>query len=432
MSDDAEKSHGSHQPLLGEEIIDIRGEDRLEQPSREASRLLGRQRSEQSIPSSWRDLNRSQSTFSRRKQFRKSQSGTNGASSKGASTPAQADGTPADAELDAQEDLVQDAVQMAAQEAMADVVAEAVQEAVAQAIEETVRFDVRANFYTLIAITGVILYWRGIWTLWDYCFGMRLERTFGGQKAAPPVPEPVSGPHSAAAAELSQALDKAQGAPAETLSDTEPARRHVRSKRKLDQVAAAPEANTPQARRRVTFAKGPFAERYGTRDGHARREGTTAPQRRQLGSPWPIDLTPANVRLLEVELQGSCAWSLERLKRRAGLLPPIKRARIYATQLAASHGSAISPTAGRCFAGAVFKAHRAIPSHANGRGCPAIAASSGPRTTESAPLSSRLLVKPRAPGRPLGKSMLRCGSLYDKSFRPTTRMLRTLGPGPTL
>ena len=55
------------------------------------------------------------------------------------------------------------------------VVAEAVQDAVAQAIEETVRFDLRANFYTLIAITGVILYWRGIWTLWDYCFGMRLE-----------------------------------------------------------------------------------------------------------------------------------------------------------------------------------------------------------------------------------------------------------------
>ena len=68
---------------------------------------------------------------------------------------------------------------------------------------------------------------------------------------------------------------------------------------------------------RVTFAKGPFAERYGTQDGHARREGTTAPQRRQLGNPWPIDLTPANVRMLEAELQGTCAWSLERLKRRS-------------------------------------------------------------------------------------------------------------------
>ena len=43
---------------------------------------------------------------------------------------------------------------------------EAVQEAVAAAFEENVRFDVRANIYTLIAITGVILYWRGVWNSW--------------------------------------------------------------------------------------------------------------------------------------------------------------------------------------------------------------------------------------------------------------------------
>ena len=47
-----------------------------------------------------------------------------------------------------------------------DTVTEAVQEAVAAAFEENVRFDVRANFYTLIAITGVILYWRGVWNSW--------------------------------------------------------------------------------------------------------------------------------------------------------------------------------------------------------------------------------------------------------------------------
>lgn len=34
-----------------------------------------------------------------------------------------------------------------------------------QALEDR-RFDVRANFFTLVAITGVILYWRGVWTLW--------------------------------------------------------------------------------------------------------------------------------------------------------------------------------------------------------------------------------------------------------------------------
>ena len=47
-----------------------------------------------------------------------------------------------------------------------DTVTEAVQEAVAAAFEENGRFDVRANFYTLIAITGVVLYWRGIWNSW--------------------------------------------------------------------------------------------------------------------------------------------------------------------------------------------------------------------------------------------------------------------------
>ena len=47
-----------------------------------------------------------------------------------------------------------------------ETVTEAIQEAVAAAFEESVRFDVRANFYTLIAITGVILYWRGVWNSW--------------------------------------------------------------------------------------------------------------------------------------------------------------------------------------------------------------------------------------------------------------------------
>jgi hypothetical protein len=47
----------------------------------------------------------------------------------------------------------------------AQAVGEAVGDAVRQALEDR-RFDVRANVYTLIAITGVILYWRGVWTLW--------------------------------------------------------------------------------------------------------------------------------------------------------------------------------------------------------------------------------------------------------------------------
>ena len=31
-----------------------------------------------------------------------------------------------------------------------------------QAIEENVNFDVRANVYTLLAVTGVVLFWRGV------------------------------------------------------------------------------------------------------------------------------------------------------------------------------------------------------------------------------------------------------------------------------
>ena len=43
--------------------------------------------------------------------------------------------------------------------------AQVVGDAVAAALEDK-RFDFRANAFTLIAITGVILYWRGVWTLW--------------------------------------------------------------------------------------------------------------------------------------------------------------------------------------------------------------------------------------------------------------------------
>ena len=39
------------------------------------------------------------------------------------------------------------------------------------------RFDVRANIYTLIAITGVVLYWRGVWSLW-YVLGERSRPGF--------------------------------------------------------------------------------------------------------------------------------------------------------------------------------------------------------------------------------------------------------------
>ena len=42
----------------------------------------------------------------------------------------------------------------------------AVQGAVQQVLVSHSKFDVRANTLTLIAITGVIIFWRGIWTMW--------------------------------------------------------------------------------------------------------------------------------------------------------------------------------------------------------------------------------------------------------------------------
>eukprot|EP00884_Botryococcus_braunii_P011368 jgi/Botrbrau1/20231/Bobra.31_1s0027.1 len=71
-------------------------------------------------------------------------------------------------------DVVRGAVQGAVQEVVQDAVQQALeqtQEAVQIAISATAKFDVRANFFTLVAISGVVFYWRGLWTLWDYSFG---------------------------------------------------------------------------------------------------------------------------------------------------------------------------------------------------------------------------------------------------------------------
>lgn len=68
-------------------------------------------------------------------------------------------------------EVVAGAVAEAVAEAVQEAVQEAVHDAVQQAIEENVQFDVRANVYTLVAVTGVILFWRGVWNTWDVFFG---------------------------------------------------------------------------------------------------------------------------------------------------------------------------------------------------------------------------------------------------------------------
>ena len=46
-------------------------------------------------------------------------------------------------------------------------VGDAVADAISTALADgSLGFDFRANVYTLICITGVVLYWRGVWTLW--------------------------------------------------------------------------------------------------------------------------------------------------------------------------------------------------------------------------------------------------------------------------
>ncbi|KAK9812236.1 hypothetical protein WJX73_006111 [Symbiochloris irregularis] len=77
-------------------------------------------------------------------------------------------------------EAIQGAVENAVQEVVQDAVQGAVQDAVQQVMDDTrVKFDVRANFYTLIAITGVVIFWRGVWTTWDYFFGFAIWSELG-------------------------------------------------------------------------------------------------------------------------------------------------------------------------------------------------------------------------------------------------------------
>lgn len=85
-------------------------------------------------------------------------------------------------------------------------------------------------------------------------------------------------------------------------------------------------------RRRVSFASGPLdpgAHPHSTDDGHPAREGAVAVAvRRSAHAPsWGLDLTRGNVLMLEQLLGPDCAQSVTRLKRRVGLLPPIRAPR---------------------------------------------------------------------------------------------------------
>lgn len=70
-------------------------------------------------------------------------------------------------------------------------VGQTVQEAVETAVETALldrSFDMRANVNTLVALTGVILYWRGVWNLFDNWLGeagaQGSDKDAGGQGSA--------------------------------------------------------------------------------------------------------------------------------------------------------------------------------------------------------------------------------------------------------
>lgn len=52
----------------------------------------------------------------------------------------------------------------------------ALTDAITETLEQTLptSFDVTANFWTLIAVIGVVLFWRGLWNMWDCIFGTEI------------------------------------------------------------------------------------------------------------------------------------------------------------------------------------------------------------------------------------------------------------------
>jgi hypothetical protein len=89
------------------------------------------------------------------------------------------------------------------------------------------------------------------------------------------------------------------------------------------------------ASRRVSFAPGPLHGSPAVRspvtdDGHPATEGALAMPVRRVPSSYALDLTRGNVLMLEQLLGPDSAMSVMRLKRRVGLLPPIRPPRPHA------------------------------------------------------------------------------------------------------
>jgi len=98
--------------------------------------------------------------------------------------------------------------------------------------------------------------------------------------------------------------------------------------------AAHSGAPTPGQARRVRFAAGPLnPEQHpnSTNDGHPASECALAVPVRRVPASYGMDLSKGNVLMLEQLLGAECSMSVSRLKRRVGLLPPIRPPRPHAT-----------------------------------------------------------------------------------------------------
>lgn len=92
--------------------------------------------------------------------------------------------------------------------------------------------------------------------------------------------------------------------------------------------------STPGQARRVRFAAGPLnPEQHpnSTNDGHPASECALAVPVRRVPASYGMDLSKGNVLMLEQLLGAECSMSVSRLKRRVGLLPPIRPPRPHAT-----------------------------------------------------------------------------------------------------
>lgn len=102
------------------------------------------------------------------------------------------------------------------------------------------------------------------------------------------------------------------------------------------------------AGRRVRFAAGPLnpeAHPSSTDDGHPASEGALAVPVRRVPVSYGMDLSRGNVLMLEQLLGAECSMSVTRLKRRVGLLPPIRPPRPFANNNSSGSGDAVAAAA---------------------------------------------------------------------------------------